>query len=417
MKKYDLLVVGGGLTGVAAAVSGAREGLSVLLVEKSGSLGGAMTNNLVFPFMRYWYPNEDGTNTFLSRGIFEEMHNRAKKYDPSITLKEFKPEDFKFVLDNIVTEAGVDILFHTTVFEVIKNNREIIGVRATTGSGSFEINADFFVDATGDGNIFYLAGCDFKLGRESDGYSQPMTTCFRMCGVDLEAYRQEHGELNRIYNELQKEGKIKNPRENILTMTGIGDGILHLNTTRIIKLDPTNVFDLSRAEIEARRQVHEMVDFLRTHSKAFEKATIISIATEIGVRESRKLIGEHVLTVEEMKALTKFEDRIAVGNYDVDIHNPTGSGTTHFFFKHGDYYTIPYRSLLPKEYDNLLVAGRCLSATHEAQSSTRIMPICTCLGEAAGCAIAIAKKTNTNTHTVDIKTVQETLRKNGAVID
>lgn len=416
MKKYNLLVAGGGLSGVAAAVSAAREGLSVALIEKSGMLGGAMSNCLVFPFMRYWSKTEDGKNAeSLSRGIFEEMINRAKEYDGSVKLNLFKPEDFKFVLDDMVTEAGVDVLFHSTVCGASVEGRTLKSVEIATQYGKMEIESDFFVDTTGDGNLFFLAGCDFQLGRESDGFCQPMTTCFRMCGVDIAQFRSEQKDLNALYAKFKEEGKITNPREDILVFTGIGEGVLHFNTTRIVKHNPTDVFDVSRAEIEARRQVYEMVCFLKENSKAFEHSTLVSIASDIGVRESRKLKGVHILNADELKAMTRFEDSIALGNYDIDIHNPTGSGTSHYFFKPGEYYTIPYRSLVPNEIDNLLVAGRCISTTHEAQASIRIMPICTCLGEAAGTAVAVAHKAGTNTHDVDVKAVQSKLKENGAV--
>jgi hypothetical protein len=160
----------------------------------------------------------------------------------------------------------------------------------------------------------------------------------------------------------------------------------------------------------------EMVDFLKNNSDSFKNCTISSVASQIGVRESRKLRGEHILTANELFDRVMFEDSIALGNYDVDIHSPSGTGTVMKRFDRKYFYSIPYRSLLPKEYDNLLVAGRCISATHEAQSSVRIMPICVCLGEAAGTAMGITKNTNTNTHTLDVKLLQKTLIDNGAQI-
>ena len=161
--------------------------------------------------------------------------------------------------------------------------------------------------------------------------------------------------------------------------TGLGRNILHLNTTRVIRHDPTDPFSLSDAELEGRRQVYEMFRFLKENAASCRDAELISIASHIGVRESRKLKGVHVLTADEIKQMVDFEDTIAVGNYEIDIHNPEGTGTTLYYFNGGEYYKIPYRSLLPKEYDNLLVAGRCLSATHEAHSAVRIMPICALL--------------------------------------
>lgn len=418
MKKYDLIVAGGGLTGVAAAVSAAREGLSVLLIEKEGTLGGAMTNSLVYPFMEYWTKDaETNELKFLSDGIFTEMRYRHQKYMTDNSLLNFKPEYFKFTLDEMVEEANVQVLFHAMIFDVITEKSNVKSIKAATKSGILDLEATFFIDTTGDGNLFYLAGCKYQLGRDLDSLCQPMTTCFRMSGVDMELFRADRQHLQETYKMEQRCGKIKNPREDILIFLEIGDGILHFNTTRIIKLDPTNPFDVSRAEIEARKQVAEMDAFLKNNSNAFDNATIINIATEIGIRESRKLNGIHILTENELKNCTKFEDRIALGNYDIDIHNPSGSGTSHYYFKKGEYYSIPYRSLLPKEYKNLIVAGRCISATHEAQASVRIMPICATMGEAAGVAAAVAFNTNKNAHTVDICEVQNKLREKGAAID
>ena len=418
--KYNLVVVGGGLTGVAAAVSAAREGLSVLLVEKSGCLGGAISNCLVYPFMPYWtkpYWGEAAKNKkYLSQGIFKEMKERHDKYVTDCKDHEFNSEYFKIVLDDMTVESGVTVLFHSVLADVKKQGEKITAIEIIAKSQHITVEADFFVDATGDGDLFYLAGCDYQLGRESDGFCQPMTTCFRMSGVDLDLFTEERPKLQELYKEKQAKGEITNPRENILVFFGVGEDVLHFNSTRVIKLNPTDPFDVSRAEVMARRQIHELVSFLKENSKAFDESALISIAVDIGVRESRKLKGVHILTADEIINCTQFEDSIALGNYDIDIHNPTGTGTSHRFFGDGEYYTIPYRSLLPKEFNNLLVAGRCLSATHEAQASVRIMPTCCCLGQAAGTAVAVAIKTDKNAHNVDVKSLQNKLIENGAVL-
>lgn len=417
--KYNLVVAGGGLSGVAAAVSAAREELRVLLVEKSGCLGGAIANNLVYPFMPYWTKNSKDKNAakkYLSQGIFKEMKERHDKYVDDCKDHEFNSEYLKIVLDDMTAEAGVDVLFHGIVYGVKTDGRNLTEVEVTAKAQKFTVQADFFIDATGDGELFYLAGCDYQLGRESDSLCQPMTTCFRMSGVDLDLFTEERPHLQELYKEKQAKGEITNPRENILVFFGVGEDVLHFNSTRVVKLDPTNPFDVSKAEVIARKQIHELISFLRENSDAFHESALISVAVDIGVRESRKLKGVHILEGDELINCTRFEDSIALGNYDIDIHSPTGTGTSHRYFKDGEFYTIPYRSLLPKEYDNLLVAGRCLSATHEAQASVRIMPICCCLGEAAGTAVSIAYKTNKNAHTVDIKALQQKLIKNGAVL-
>jgi hypothetical protein len=224
------------------------------------------------------------------------------------------------------------------------------------------------------------------------------------------------GEINRIYKELKAEGKIKNIREDVLFFDTVHDGVIHFNTTRVVKLDPTDPFAVTQAEIEAREQVYEMVEFLRENSPACKNIKLLSTAVGIGVRESRKVDGEHILTENELKDCTRFEDSIALGNYDIDIHNPAGSGTSHYYFKAGEYYTIPYRSLIPKGMENLLVVGRCISATHEAQASIRIMPIVACLGEAAGVAVSVAEKDGVGTNAVDIKKVQKILVDTGCAI-
>ena len=237
-----------------------------------------------------------------------------------------------------------------------------------------------------------------------------------MSGVDLDLFTEERPRLQELYKEKQAKGEIKNPRENILVFFGVGEDVLHFNTTRVVMLDPTNPFDVSKAEVIARKQIHELIVFLKENSSAFNESALISVSVNIGVRESRKLKGVHVLTGDELIKCTRFDDSIALGNYDIDIHSPTGTGTSHRYFADGEYYTIPYRSLLPKEYDNLLVAGRCISATHEAQASVRIMPICCCMGEAAGTAVAIAHKTDKNVHTVDVELVRRNLKENGAAL-
>lgn len=424
MEKYDLIVVGAGLSGVAASVSAAREGLDVLLIEKSGMLGGAMSNSFVYPFMPYWTTDtKTKEKVFLCGGIFRKMLQKQQELyinHENITSNvemDFGPEYFKFVLDSMICEANVNVLFHSVVYDVVTDKRNVKSVKVIAGSEKLEFEADFFIDATGDGNLFFMAGCDYELGRKQDNLCQPMTTCFRMSGVDIELFYKENKKIQTLYKEKQSAGKISNPREDILVFNGIGDGVMHFNTTRIIKLNPTDPFDRSKAEIEARKQVFEIVSFLKENSEAFKNSTLVSIASEIGVRESRKLRGEHILTGEELKSCTKFDDGIALGNYDLDIHNPAGSGTSHYYFKPGQYYSIPYRSLLPKEYDNLLVAGRCLSATHEAQASVRIMPICACMGEAAGSAAALARKTGANTHTLDVKQLINNLKDNGALLE
>ena len=408
MKKYNLIVVGGGISGVAAAVSAARRGKSVLIIEKFGCLGGALNNSLVYPFMRHVTEDE---KKLLVDGVLGEMKRRHAEYGDTSW------ETFKFVFDDMVTELGVDVLFHSAVYEAKTDGRNIKSVSVATKQGVLEFEADFFIDASGDGELIAMTGCECQLGRESDSLCQPMTTCFRMNGVDIKMFKQEHQQLIKLYNQKQEEGLIKNPRENILVFYGQGNDVLHLNTTRIVKHNPVDAFEVSRAEMLARKQVFEIFDFLKKNAKSCENASIIYIANHIGVRESRKLKGEYILTGEDLVNTVKFEDAIALGCYGIDIHNPEGTGTYIHLFKDGEFYCVPYRSLLPKEYDNMLVAGRCLSANHEAHAAVRIMPTCAAMGEAAGMAVVLALENGENVRTIDIKTLQSELKKAGAILE
>ncbi len=422
MDKYDLIVVGGGQAGCAAALAGARDGLSVLLVEAAGALGGSATNCLVNPFMPYTTTiKENGgeKHLALSDGLFTEFHNALNEDGLFSEAKEwttFSEESLKIILDRKMAEAGVRVLFHATLCGVRTEGRRIVSASFATVGGVLTFEADSFVDATGDATLSVYAGVSCRLGRPADSLCQPMTLCFRVCNIDVEDFWKHHREINDLYKKLQAEGKIKNPRENVLVFPTRIPGVLHFNTTRVVKHDPSDAFSVSEAEAMAREQVLEMVRFLKENFACCRNAYLISTAASIGVRESRMIEARHVLDQDEIVAGTHFEDGIAAGNYDIDIHSPDGSGTSHYYFPAGVYYTIPYRCLLPKDLDNLLVAGRCIGATHEAQASIRIMPICICLGEAAGTAAALAKKSGVAVADVDTAALRQRLREKGAFV-
>ena len=413
MKKYDLVVVGGGLAGVCASIAAARGGMKVLLCEKTNALGGAAATMLVMPFMLNATKMEDGSVRELSRGIFEEILHEMEAFNANNTCQKkfyFDEEVLKIVLNRMCVQAGVDLLFHAYLSEAHRVGNRIESVTVATVGGAITLCADYLVDATGDAILSTLAGCPSVVGRAKDGLCQPMTLCFRMGGVDVKRFHEKKRSfVNVLYKEAQARGEILNPREDVLTFSTMHSDILHLNTTRIVKLDPTDPFAVSKAELMVREQVVEMVDFLKSLPDCgMENAYLLSTAMEIGVRESRKVVCEHTLTETELKDCVVFEDSIATGNYDIDIHNPEGSGTSHYFFKPGEYYTIPYRSLIPVGMENLLVVGRCVGATHEAQASIRIMPITATIGEAAGHALAqCQRRGGIDVHEVDMTELHE----------
>lgn len=416
-KNFDVIVLGGGFTGVAASVAAAREGCSVLLIEQSGYLGGSATNCLVNPFMCYWTTMEvDGEKkrVELSRGIFKELNEELRRMDAMIHGTHFHEEYLKLILDRYVTKEGVAVLFHSVLAEVEKEGESLRTLTVVNKAGKQTFSAKCFIDASGDGDLSVMSGCPFRLGRDEDQLCQPMTLCFRLGNIDKEEALKHRKENDLLYAQFQREGKIKNPREDILIFDHPATGVLHFNTTRIVKLNPTDPFDVTKAEMAAREQMLEIFHFLKENCKGFEQCELLFSAPWIGVRESRMIEGEHILTGQELKDCTKFEDAIAAGNYDIDIHNPEGSGTSHYFFQPGEYYTIPYRSLTPKKADNLLVAGRCISSTHEAQASYRIMPIVCCIGEAAGVAASVVCKDGVSTKAADVKKIQAILKQNGA---
>jgi len=414
-----MIVVGGGFAGVAAAIEAAEKGLQVLLVEKYNCLGGAAMNCLVMPFMPYWTidPNT-GKQTVLTGDIFAKIITELEKLGGTLQSKDrtFDEELLKLVLNRLCIAHGVELLFNTTVVGVQVENGALVSIKAWGKSRMLELTADYFVDATGDAELSVLAGCDYHVGRKEDGLCQPMTLCFRVAGIDMEKFRENRKYITPRYREFQEKGLIKNPREDVLLFKTMHDSILHFNTTRIVKLDPTDPVAVTNAELEAREQVFELHNFLKNNIPGFEESYVLSTAMQIGIRESRMIKGEYTLTQEDLKSLARFEDAIAVANYDIDIHNPEGSGTSHYYFGKGEWYEIPYRCLLPVGTTNLLVAGRCISSTHEAQASYRIMPFCSELGQAAGAAVSVAKKSGKALRDIDIKQLQQILRSEAFVI-
>ena len=430
---FDLVVVGGGLAGCAAAVAAARRGLSVLLAEREAALGGAPVGNLVMPFMgwRTAVPKPGGApgeteELDLSRGLFAELCDRLRAMggmEPGReTWRPFSETHLRVALDRMCAEAGVKVLFHAALADVEKDGDRIAAAAFACKAARIRAAAPLFVDATGDADFAAMAGVPFRVGRKADGLCQPMTLCFRVSGMkegpDWARLGSDWKSINERWRELQAAGKIRNPRENLLLFRPMEAGTIHFNSTRVIKLDPTDPWARSRAEAVAREQVLEIVSFLRREFPArFGDIQITACAPAVGVRESRMIEGRHVLSADDLLALTRFPDAIAAGNYDIDIHSPDGSGTSHHYFEPGEWYTIPYRSLLPREgADNLLVAGRCISATHEAQASIRVMPIVTTLGQAAGTAAALARKAGVEPPAVDVDALRAALREDGAFV-
>lgn len=415
-RTYDVIVVGGGFAGCGAALAAARNGAKTLLIERINALGGAPATMYINPFMRYFTTDPaTGETQYLSRGIFEELVAELRANNAMLN-NLFNKEWLKIILNRKMQEAGVELLFNSVAVEAEREGNRVKTVTVANKSGYVKLAASYFIDCTGDADVAALADFPFRLGRPEDHLCQPMTLCFLIGNVDSEQFLAHQHEIVPLWRAEQAKGYIKNPMDGIMVFRTTIPSVVSLNATRVIRKNPTDCWEVTQADIEAREQLVELWEFLKGHVPGCENCVILSSAVQTGVRESRMIDGEHILTSEELVACTKFEDRIAAGNYDIDIHNPEGSGTSHYFFPEGTYYTIPYRSLIPKDADNLLVAGRCISTTHEAQASIRIMPIVCTLGEAAGTAAALAVKDACPVSKVDVASLQKTLTDANAFI-
>lgn len=421
MYNYDVVVVGGGFTGVAAAIAAAREGLDTIIIESAGALGGAATNCLVNPFMDYHMSvteNGEKKSVAINVGIFAEIRKRLAECGGMESAESwaFDEEKLKVVLDDMCAENGVRVLFHATLCGADCRDGKIESIEAITKAGRLAFAAKTYIDCSGDADLAFMCGFPTRLGRDEDNLCQPMTLCFRVANVkDTDAFlKKEMPRLQTLYKEARESGRINNPRENILVFWSMAQGVIHFNSTRIVKRNPTDPFDVSIAEAEARKQAYELFDFIKENSTYFENARLVSTAASIGVRESRMIDGEYLLNEDDILSCREFTDSIACGNYCIDIHSPDGTGTTIKHIPEGKCYHIPYRCLVPLGSRNLVVAGRTISTTHVAQSAYRIMPIVCCIGEGAGTAAAVAIKDGCEVRSADIGKIHAILDKNGA---
>lgn len=446
----EVLVVGGGPAGLGAALGAASAGADVILVERYGFLGGNATAALVAlwssdrtqvrrktrPGVTGFYPTDHGPGEQVFAGwpdrLIQRLVEEGGAIAPSIETGytvPFDPEIFKIVAMDLLDEQGVRVLLHAFASGIWRNGdaEAPAGVVFETKSGPMVVGTHTIVDCTGDGDIAASAGARYEVGRKEDGLVQPMTLMFRLAGLKRTAFDQyikEHPEqwrgVHGLWDLMEKAaaaGNLDLPREDILFFGTPHEDELLINSTRVINVRSTNVFDLTRAEWEGRRQMRMLAAFFRRYVPGFEKTYILQSAPRVGVREGRRIIGDYQLTGEDILSARKFPDVIARGTYPVDIHNPSGKGTTLTKLPSGESYDIPLRCLLPVGIDNLVLGGRCISGTHVAHSSYRVMPIAMATGQAAGICAAISAMQSKPPRSVLPKEVQDELARQGARLD
>ncbi len=443
----DVLVVGGGPAGLGAALGAAQAGAKVILTERYGFLGGNATAALVMPLMSFHtqrptferagvsnlLPSDHGPGHPVIAGVLKQMLEQLVAQGGAIApsldtgyVVPFDPEIFKLVALEMLEQAGVEFLFHAFASDVIGGARPQ-GAVFETKSGPLVIRARTIIDCSGDGDMAARAGARFEIGREQDGLVQPVTLMFRIVQFQraaFDAYTRQHpGQWHGVHGlwdlvlAATEAGELDLAREDILFFATPYPGELSVNSTRVTRVLGTDVWDMSYAEWESRRQLKQIAAFLRRYVPGFADSYVAQSGSTVGVRETRRIIGDYRLTAEDLLSARRFDDAIARGSYPVDIHNPEGKGTVLKRLPPDEAYDIPLRSLLPQGVENLIVAGRCISGSHEAHSSYRVMPIAMATGQAAGVAAALAARSGKTVRAVAGDAVRSELSRQGANLD
>ncbi|MCX7777385.1 MAG: FAD-dependent oxidoreductase [Armatimonadetes bacterium] len=438
-EKVDVLVVGGGVAGVAAAISSARNGMNTLLIEGQFALGGLVTLGYVCYLAGY------------PEGIGNELLERLTEVGAVSPQRRIAdPEKTKHILEEMVMESGARILYGTMAIDSIVEGGVIKGVIVHNKSGIQAILAERVVDCSGDGDVAAYAGAPFEVGwDEKGGYNQAVSLDFVLANVDWHKFQSS---VKRWYNYLQ-EIAFKAVEKGVLSKL-VETGYLgplpgrqpegcevYVCSAHSRNCRTTDAEDLTRIAIEQRRQMREIVEFYRKYVPGFENCRLVYSAPMLGIRDSRRIIGEYVLTAEDIVLARKFEDAIARDTHGFDIHNPTDlphikhthlkepkepavcfpseekAGMYDAYLRPGEYYEIPYRCLVPLNVENLLVAGRCLSSTFEAQSGARLIFTCMTMGQAAGTAAAISIRKNVTPRQVDVQALRAKLIEQGVRLD
>lgn len=413
--EYDIIVAGSGPAGMGAAITAGRLGAKVLLVEQAHAVGGIATTGL----MSHW--------TGSTRGpLYDEMLTLESIPGPEENCSAkhlINPDKLKLVFLEMLEKAHVDLRLYTFVSAPIMDGKCVRGIITESKNGRQAWRAKVVIDATGDGDIAAKAGAEYILGRPEDNGMQPVTIMFKIGGVDYPTavfpgsfetnFEVPEGRIQDLGHKY-----LKHPAGHVLLYPSTLPGIVTVNMTNLTGIDGTKVEDLTKAEIVCRRQINEIVDFLRGHVPGYAHCHVVSTASLMGVRETRHFVGEKTITEDDIVEARVFDDWIATRcNFNFDIHNVTGSGLdkngAQAKFRSKGGYTIPYGALIPKGLDGLLLAGRSISGTHKAHSNFRVMPICVNIGQGAATAAVTAINDGVALREVNIAKVQASLETQG----
>lgn len=422
---YDVIVVGGGPAGVCAAVAAARQGARTALVERAAFLGGTATGARVASFMGFYWGGSRVAGG-LALEIVERLRaaGGARGFEPYVMAEAadtpmdtmtlpLDPEVLKVVLDELVREAGVDVAFHTQAADTIVEDGVVRGIAVQGLTERKAMLATVVVDAGADGLIARRAGAELENRRQDPRRRQPMTMVGHFTNVDVAAFRAVPREEKKRLAELGMErGDLAQKLMSIVSSPHGDDAIVLM--TRVSGRDGSDELELGRAEMEGRQRIWRLGPFLRAHVPGFERASLTTMGSWIGVRETWRVVGDYVLTQEDVLTGRHFEDAIAVGGGPLDVHHASGGGIT--LVRPDGPFTVPYRSLLPRGVEGLVVAGRCVSATHEAMAAVRHMGTIMCLGQAAGTAAALAAAAGVEPRRLPAPELLGQLARDGAIL-
>lgn len=424
---FDVVILGGGPAGITSAVAASRAGCKTLLIERYGFLGGMGTAGGVTNFCGL-HANVNGEHKVVVNGIatefLEHIHHLGGLNTPHMILGKILAQAFdiscyKLAADELIRSAGVNVLFHTLATGVVmKSSEKIEALIVETKSGRMAVRSEIFIDCSGDADIAAWSGVPFEIGHGHDEMLYP-STLYRITGVDAERAGQAWSTIPNLMEEAEKKG-IRFPRKGAIVRPQKDTSEWRANITQLrntdgTPVDGTNVESLSQAEIDGRRQVRETFEFLRT-VPGFENSRIAEIATQVGIRETRRIKGHYILTEDDILNCASFEDTIGVNGWPVENHMDGNVEWRWQVPNSRGFNQLPYRMMLPQIINNLLVAGRCASMTHLGQSAARVSGPCFVMGQAAGTAAAQALQKNEILADIDIGLLQETLLKDGVFL-